>query len=596
LSPSLTHPLRVATAAALEAGALIRDEFHRAGGPRGHASHADIDAEAEVLIRRLLTSAFPEWAYLGEETGSTGPADAQYRWLVDPNDGTVSFLRRLRGTAVSIALLLRDEPVLGVVYAPLAPDDRGDLIAWAEGLPLTRNGRELARRPLPATLGPHHVVLVSQDAGRSPVANAGCTAPARFRTMPSIAYRLALVAAGEGDAAVSLHGPRDWDFAAGHALLRAVGGEVLDEAGRGIRYRMGHAESGYAIGGSGPVARALALRPWAAVHDNEDPGPLTRSFRSRRPVYRTPEPGVLSRAQGALLGHIAGDALGAQVEFSDAARIRARHPDGLRALDDGGYWGTIAGQPTDDSELALMLGRTLVRDGEMDARRVRRSYWGWLESGPFDVGGTTAAGLMGTPSEESQANGALMRVSPLGIFGWRLPVAELAAMARKDASLTHPHPVCRDASAAYVIALAHAVRTGEGAEAAHAAALAWAQDSGADSAVRETLLAARASAPAEFERQMGWVRIALQNAFHQALHAPALEEGVVQTVMAGGDTDTNAAIAGALLGAIHGRAAVPSSWRGLVLTARALPTTPRPRPQCLWPVDAEELAERLLGE
>jgi hypothetical protein len=70
---------------------------------------------------------------------------------------------------------------------------------------------------------------------------------------------------------------------------------------------------------------------------------------------------------------------------------------------------------------------------------------------------------------------------------------------------------------------------------------------------------------------------------------------VVETVMAGGDTDTNAAIAGALLGALHGRAAIPPSWRSAVLTARAHPGTPRPRPQCLWPVDAEELAERLLG-
>jgi ADP-ribosylglycohydrolase len=414
--------------------------------------------------------------------------------------------------------------------------------------------------------------------------------------MPSIAYRLALVAAGEGDAAVSLHGPREWDFAAGHALLRAAGGDLVDEAGRSIRYRMGHAESGYAIGGSTPVVRALAQRPWAAVHDNEDPGPLTRSFRSGRPVHRTRDPGVLSRAQGALLGQVAGDALGAQVEFSGAPAIRARYPDGLRDLQDGGYWGTLAGQPTDDSELALMLGRTLVRDGELDPRRLRRSYWGWLESGPFDAGGTTAAGLMGTPNAESQANGALMRVSPLGIFGWRRPAAELAALAREDAALTHPHPACRDASAAYVIALAHAVRTGEGAEGAHAAALAWAADDRADAAVVETLRAARTSPPADFERQLGWVRIALQNGFFRALHAPTLEEGVVETAMAGGDTDTNAAIAGALLGAIHGRTAVPPRWRGQVLTARALPATPRPRPQCLWPVDAEELAERLLAE
>jgi ADP-ribosylglycohydrolase/fructose-1,6-bisphosphatase/inositol monophosphatase family enzyme len=594
MSESLAGPLRLAVAAAREAGELIRREFHRAGGPRGHDSHAEIDAEAEAVIRRVLLDGYPDWAYLGEETGSAGPAHAQYRWVVDPNDGTVSYLRRLRGTAVSIALLEHDEPVLGVVFAPLAPDDGGDLIAWARGCDLTRNDRRVARAPLPQALGLREVVLVSQEAGRSPAANAECTAPARFRAVPSIAYRLALVAVGEGDAGVSLHGPRDWDFAAGHALLRAVGGDLVDEAGRPIRYRLGHAESGYAIGGALPVARELARRPWAAVHYNEDPGLLTRSFRSSRPLFRIGDAVILARAQGSLLGQLAGDALGGQVEFGSARTIRERYPAGLRTMEDGGYWNTIAGQPTDDSELALMLGRTLVRDGGLSPDRVRRSYWGWLESGPFDVGITTEVGLTELPNVESQANGALMRVSPLGIFGWRLPPAALAALARQDAEITHPNPVCRDASAVFCVALAHAIRTGEGAAAAHAAALAWAREAGADPDVIATMEAVSIP-PTDFQRQSGWVRTALQNAFHQALAAPSLEEGVVATVMAGGDTDTNAAIAGALLGAVHGREAVPAAWRTAVLTARALPGTSRPRPQCLWPVDAEDLAERLLG-
>ena len=157
------------------------------------------------------------------------------------------------------------------------------------------------------------------------------------------------------------------------------------------------------------------------MHYNEDPGPLTRSFRSARPIFRIADAHVLTRAQGALLAQLAGDALGGQVEFGSARTIRERHPGGLRTLEDGGYWGTIAGQPTDDSELALMLARTVVRDGGMTQERVRRSYWGWLESGPFDVGITTEVGLTELPNVESQANGALMRVSPLGIFGWRLP-------------------------------------------------------------------------------------------------------------------------------------------------------------------------------
>jgi hypothetical protein len=98
------------------------------------------------------------------------------------------------------------------------------------------------------------------------------------------------------------------------------------------------------------------------------------------------------------------------------------------------------------------------------------------------------------------------------------------------------------------------------------------------------------------ERQ-GWVLVALQNAFHQLLHAVSVEEGVTRTVMSGGDTDTNAAIAGALLGAVHGREAIPTDWQRMILTCRpiaGLPTVHRPRPRAYWPVDALALAERLL--
>jgi ADP-ribosyl-[dinitrogen reductase] hydrolase len=95
---------------------------------------------------------------------------------------------------------------------------------------------------------------------------------------------------------------------------------------------------------------------------------------------------------------------------------------------------------------------------------------------------------------------------------------------------------------------------------------------------------------------MGFVLIALQNAFWHLLHAASLEEGVVDTVVRGGDTDTNGAIAGALLGAVHGRNAVPARWVSALLCCR--PTkesgTRNPMPQEFWPVDALVLAEMLL--
>lgn len=126
---------------------------------------------------------------------------------------------------------------------------------------------------------------------------------------------------------------------------------------------------------------------------------------------------MLERAQGCLLGQLAGDALGSLVEFQTPDQIRREYPNGVRELADGGTWNTIAGQPTDDSEMALLLARLLVDQGRYDPEEARKAYLFWLDSGPFDCGMTVSSGLRGRPNPDSQANGAMMRVSPLGIFG-----------------------------------------------------------------------------------------------------------------------------------------------------------------------------------
>jgi ADP-ribosylglycohydrolase len=82
----------------------------------------------------------------------------------------------------------------------------------------------------------------------------------------------------------------------------------------------------------------------------------------------------LSRAQGCLLGQLAGDALGSLVEFQPPEEIRRSYPDGVRELADGGTWNTIAGQPTDDSEMALLLARMLTGRGAHDSSRGKLAF------------------------------------------------------------------------------------------------------------------------------------------------------------------------------------------------------------------------------
>ena len=268
---------------------------------------------------------------------------------------------------------------------------------------------------------------------------------------------------------------------------------------------------------------------------------------------------ILSRAQGCLLGQLAGDALGSLVEFQTPEQILRTYPEGVRELADGGTWNTIAGQPTDDSEMALMLARMLADMGQYDREAARQAYIFWLDSGPFDRGATVSSGLRGRHNPRSQANGALMRISPLGIFGANHELDQVAAWARQDAAITHVHPVCQQANALFAMAIAYAVRRGCDAESLYDHVVVWAQDMDIEASLLEAVNRAAQAPPDDFIDLQGWVLIAFQNALWQLLHAPSLEEGVVDTVMRGGDTDTNAAIAGTLLGAVWGRDAIPES-------------------------------------
>ncbi len=317
----------------------------------------------------------------------------------------------------------------------------------------------------------------------------------------------------------------------------------------------------------------------------------------RKSGARSVDSGLRARAQGCLLGQLAGDALGSLVEFQTPAEILRQYPDGVRDLADGGTWNTIAGQPTDDSEMALALARVLTRSGRYEAEKAREAYVDWLDSGPFDCGLTVESGLRGRPNPDSQANGAMMRISPLGIFGAQHSLPEVSRWASEDAELTHPHPCCLQANSLFAMAIAHAVRAPCTPADLHQRIAGWASDMNADAALVGVITSSATAPPSDFVRQQGWVLIAFRNALWQLLHTPSLEEAVVDTVMRGGDTDTNAAICGALLGAVHGLGAILRRWTECLRDCRpeaGQPYVQRPRPAEYWPSDALELAGSLI--
>src|SRR5262245_28055973 len=339
-----------AVIAAVEAeGEKLAEEFHLPQGPRGSRGNAPVDKEIEERLREKLMKLLPA-TFAGEETGTTPGSEKGWVWLVDPQDGTSEFLSGRRGSAVSVALLRGGEPVLGVVHAPLSPDRGRDTIAWAEGAAsILRNGGKVTASLAGRRLGAGEFVYATASSSQRPQTWSAAAAPARYVAVPSIAYRMARVAAGDGIATVSTHGVAEYDIAAGMALIRAAGGAVLDITGQPVELAGKADRRVNGVYAGAPEAAARLAQFDFAQLDREPRRPRRVELGFPRRLLGP----ALARAQGVLLGQVIGDSLGSLVEFKGAAEIAKSWPRGVRDLGDGGVHHTIAGQPTDDSEMAL---------------------------------------------------------------------------------------------------------------------------------------------------------------------------------------------------------------------------------------------------
>ncbi len=324
-----------------------------------------------------------------------------------------------------------------------------------------------------------------------------------------------------------------------------------------------------------------------------------------------------SRVKGCLLGQAVGDALGTRYEFSSSPKVHeevAADKEGAETLPILG-WGPfrlIAGQVTDDTELAMGLARSLTEEKTYDRNSVASSYHDWFCSKPFDMGTTTRKAFGSSSITESNAyekiaaksakmnmdslsNGCLMRVSPLGIAGTHWDPEKLREIAKADCRLTNPNPITQDAVSCFVSAIQTAILTGHSTEAFESAVKA------AETEIVADLLEAAKQRPnpvkigdTEYsgdKGKMGYFGVAFQGAFYELLHANSFETGLERTVLRGGDTDTNGCITGALLGACLGHDKIPLQWRKKVMEAR-------PRRLKNYPTvemsDAESLALELM--
>ena len=219
----------LAERAARAAGAIVR-RYYESGvrvaekGPDNPVTRADLEANA--CIRALVAAAFPADGWLSEETADSAERLRKRRvWVVDPLDGTKEFIQHIPEFCVCVALVEDGRPVVAVEYNPAA--DR--LYAAVRGEGTTVNGAP-ARVSTTARV-PDAVVLASRSEDKRGEWDA-FKPHVHVKLTGSVAFKLAEIATGAGDATFTLTPKNEWDICAGSLLVEEAGGRATDLEGR----------------------------------------------------------------------------------------------------------------------------------------------------------------------------------------------------------------------------------------------------------------------------------------------------------------------------------------------------------------------------
>ncbi len=229
LESDLAVALDAARAGGIVAKSFFRGDFEvREKKPGDPVSDADIAVNQEIIS--VIRTSRPQDIIISEELPLPPQRiNARRAWIIDPIDGTKSFIDGIAEFAISIALVCDQEPIAAAVYNPIT-DELFDAVKGGGTRLNGENATTSETAALPA------VVLGTSKTELRQQLWSHLFPEVTLKQVDAIAYKLALVATGELDAVIALRPKSDWDIAAGDLLVREAGGLMTDAGGTPHRY------------------------------------------------------------------------------------------------------------------------------------------------------------------------------------------------------------------------------------------------------------------------------------------------------------------------------------------------------------------------
>jgi len=252
----MTHELEVVLEAVRRAGTRVLQLVDQGFETHRKADHSPVtsaDLAVNDILQETLMNKFPNDGWMSEESPDTPERLKQSRvWIIDPIDGTSYFIKGVPQYSISVALVEDHLPILGVVYNPATEE----LFSAEKGKGLYLNGKpvevdqsvgeRLTIHVNPSRLERNEFIAYKNHATLQP--------------MGSIAYSLALVAAGQADATINIDPLHEWDIAAGWLLVHEGKGMATDSTGSPLRFNQPNPRSHGIL-----AARSGAKEPFEAL-------------------------------------------------------------------------------------------------------------------------------------------------------------------------------------------------------------------------------------------------------------------------------------------------------------------------------------------